>query len=279
MQVVEHDQEGPPALGALEQVEHALEQELAPLLRRHVLGRQPAQLWPQARDQVQQHGAAVGDGVVQRPRRLRDRAREHLAERLIRSPRLLAAAAVEHHPSLSPGVGGHLGGEARGSDARRAGDQDHAARAGRGAVEHEANVHLLLVAADEGVDRVVYDRDGGGLDAGARLVQAPPVGEALQLVGAAVGELDLGDRADQLPDDLGDEDLAAPRLARDRQFRAIAFPAIATGIYGYPGDAAAHIAVATVRPYLTGKDRPERVIFVCFDDATLAAPSPSRLFA
>src|SRR5207244_12358561 len=47
------------------------------------------------------------------------------------------------------------------------------------------------------------------------LVQPPAVGESLELVAAAKVELHLCDRADELPDDLGDQDLAAFGLARN----------------------------------------------------------------
>ena len=60
-------------------------------------------------------------------------------------------------------------------------------------------------------------------------------------------------------------------IARDRRFRAIAFPAIATGIYGFPREAAARIAVAAVRAHLAENATLERVIFACFDDATSGA--------
>ena len=60
-------------------------------------------------------------------------------------------------------------------------------------------------------------------------------------------------------------------IARDRRLGAIAFPAIATGIYGFPRDEAASIALAAVRAHLDEYEMPERVIFVCFDESTLAA--------
>jgi O-acetyl-ADP-ribose deacetylase (regulator of RNase III) len=60
-------------------------------------------------------------------------------------------------------------------------------------------------------------------------------------------------------------------LAQEQRFRTIAFPAIATGVYGFPRDEAARIAVASVRAHLAGIDMPERVIFVCFDAATVEA--------
>jgi O-acetyl-ADP-ribose deacetylase (regulator of RNase III) len=57
-------------------------------------------------------------------------------------------------------------------------------------------------------------------------------------------------------------------IARNAAFRSIAFPAIATGIYGFPRQRAAAIAVATVRAHLADWELPDTVIFVCFDDAT-----------
>ena len=50
--------------------------------------------------------------------------------------------------------------------------------------------------------------------------------------------------------------------------RSVSFPAISTGIFGYPLDAATAVAVATVRATVTDV---ELVRFVCFDAATLAA--------
>jgi len=50
--------------------------------------------------------------------------------------------------------------------------------------------------------------------------------------------------------------------------RTVAFPAISTGVYGYPIGPAAAIAVATVR---ATPSQVELVRFVCFDEATRAA--------
>ncbi len=47
--------------------------------------------------------------------------------------------------------------------------------------------------------------------------------------------------------------------------RSVAFPAISTGVYGYPKDAAAAVAVATLRETPTDV---ERVVLCAFDDAT-----------
>lgn len=57
-------------------------------------------------------------------------------------------------------------------------------------------------------------------------------------------------------------------LAREHNARSIAFPAISTGIYGFPSDRAARIAIDTVKAHVD-ESGVEVVNFVCFDDRTL----------
>lgn len=54
-------------------------------------------------------------------------------------------------------------------------------------------------------------------------------------------------------------------LAIQKGIKSIAFPNISTGIYHFPKDKAAEIAVKTVRDF-DKSDEIEKVIFVCFDD-------------
>lgn len=56
----------------------------------------------------------------------------------------------------------------------------------------------------------------------------------------------------------------ALEVAAERGLETIAFPAISTGIFGYPPERAAGIAVAAIRETLRGRDRPCRVILCCF---------------
>lgn len=59
-------------------------------------------------------------------------------------------------------------------------------------------------------------------------------------------------------------------LALEHGLRSIAFPAIGTGVYGYPKDAAARIAVDSVRSGLADKSGIEQVTFCCFSGDDLA---------
>ncbi|MCB9948821.1 MAG: O-acetyl-ADP-ribose deacetylase [Rhodospirillaceae bacterium] len=56
-------------------------------------------------------------------------------------------------------------------------------------------------------------------------------------------------------------------LAAANGIASIAFPAISTGIYGFPADRAAGIAISTIVKDLILYDDIERVIFVCFNEA------------
>lgn len=69
----------------------------------------------------------------------------------------------------------------------------------------------------------------------------------------------------------GEDDLLAGcyrrsmELAREHKVKSIAFPAISTGVYRFPRERAAEIAVRAVKENAAGI---ERVIFCCFDEET-----------
>jgi len=60
----------------------------------------------------------------------------------------------------------------------------------------------------------------------------------------------------------------ALELAEEHKLASLAFPAISTGIYGYPKQEAARVALGTVREALAGAPGVSRVIFCCFDVGT-----------
>ena len=60
-------------------------------------------------------------------------------------------------------------------------------------------------------------------------------------------------------------------LASDNQIRFIAFPAISTGVYRFPLERGANIAINEVKSFLERSDFIAKVIFCCFDEKTYQA--------
>ena len=58
-------------------------------------------------------------------------------------------------------------------------------------------------------------------------------------------------------------------LAVSAGLRSIAFPCISTGVYGFPAEPAARIAVKTVREFIRAESVLEDVVFCCFSDKDL----------
>jgi O-acetyl-ADP-ribose deacetylase (regulator of RNase III) len=59
-------------------------------------------------------------------------------------------------------------------------------------------------------------------------------------------------------------------IAAAHGLRSIAFPAISCGIYGYPVELAAPVAVETCASFAAADPRIERIVFALFDARTLA---------
>src|SRR5579862_6232055 len=140
------------------------------------------------------------------------------------------------------------------------------------AIVNAANSSLL----GGGVDGAIHHAAGPDLLAECRMIGGCPPGEA-RLTGGyrlparhvihTVGPVWCGGTAGE-PDILANCYRSCLRVAQDQRFAEIAFPAIATGVYGFPREAAARIAVAAVRAHLAISEMPQRVIFVCFDEGT-----------
>ena len=111
---------------------------------------------------------------------------------------------------------------------------------------------------------------GGGVDGAIHRAAGPSLLEDCKRVRQQQGECVWRGGSEHEERLLEDAYRNSLRLADDNNFTSIAFPAISTGIYGYPKAAAAEIAVNTVAAYLRGYTRLEKVIFVCFDSDNAA---------
>lgn len=60
-------------------------------------------------------------------------------------------------------------------------------------------------------------------------------------------------------------------LAVEHHCLSVAFPAISTGVYGYPMDQAAEIALTTVKDFISEHERPEYISFVLFSEGAFGA--------
>jgi O-acetyl-ADP-ribose deacetylase (regulator of RNase III) len=137
------------------------------------------------------------------------------------------------------------------------------------AIVNAANTTLL---GGGGVDGAIHRAAGPELLGECRALGGCPTGEAritrgyrlpAKWVIHTVGPVWSGGRRGEL-DLLRACYENALALAGRHDIRSIAFPSISTGAYGYPIEAAAHIAVRTVRGALADPTTVELVRFVCF---------------
>ncbi|MBT3237255.1 MAG: O-acetyl-ADP-ribose deacetylase [Rhodospirillaceae bacterium] len=145
------------------------------------------------------------------------------------------------------------------------------------AIVNAANPELL---PGGGVCGAIHDAAGPGL--AAECAQIPggcPTGEARITHGYdlkapyvihAVGPIWSGGVAGE-PDLLAQCYRRALGLCVGNNLTSIAFPAISTGIYGFPADRAAEIAVNTVADFLRPDDRLKQVVFCCFGEVSIKA--------
>ncbi len=144
------------------------------------------------------------------------------------------------------------------------------------AIVNAANERLL---GGGGVDGAIHRAAGPGLVDECRVLGGCPTGEARITKGYrlpaghvihTVGPVWHGGGR-------GEDDLLAGcyrsslELAAAHALKTIAFPAISTGVYRFPPQRAARIAVTTAAGFLAGDAVLETVIFCCFGRASVEA--------
>jgi O-acetyl-ADP-ribose deacetylase len=127
-----------------------------------------------------------------------------------------------------------------------------------------------------GVDGAIHRAAGPELALDARVLAPCPTGEARITAGHRLAARHVihtvgpvwhgGERGE--PDLLANCYRSSLALAAERKLAAVAFPAISTGIYGYPLEAACTIAVRTVAAWLDANDWPTRVTFCMFSGSS-----------
>ncbi len=149
------------------------------------------------------------------------------------------------------------------------------------AIVNAANASLL---GGGGVDGAIHRAGGPEILAECRTIRARqggcPTGEAVITTGGRLPARHVihtvgpvwrgGDRGE--PALLASCYTSSLRLAAGNGLRTIAFPSISTGVYGYPVEKAAPVALGAVAAFLEKEAAaPERVRFVLFDEGTFEA--------
>ncbi len=142
------------------------------------------------------------------------------------------------------------------------------------AIVNAANAQLILGA---GVAGAIRSKGGPSIQEECNAIGHCPVGGAvitgggnlkarhvIHAVGPRQGE---GDEVTKLKN----ATLNSLKVAKENKLKSITFPAISTGVYGFPIDACARIMLTTAKTYLSGPTIIKRVVFALFDETSFKA--------
>jgi O-acetyl-ADP-ribose deacetylase len=140
------------------------------------------------------------------------------------------------------------------------------------AVVNAANSQLILGG---GVAGAIRTKGGPAIQEECSRIGGTPVGTAvitgggrlktrfvIHAVGPMMGEGDEDNK-------LRNATLSSLKVADENTLKSIAFPAISTGIFGYPLDRCGEIMLGTTAEYVRGNTGIERIVFCLFDDKAL----------
>ena len=143
------------------------------------------------------------------------------------------------------------------------------------AIVNAANTTLM---GGGGVDGAIHRAAGPGLYAACLKFHGYPTGEARITSGFNLpanyiihtpGPIWHGGYNGE-PELLANSYLNSLQLAEDNGCHSVAFPSISTGVYAFPLEKAAKIAVNTIHNFLMDSQVVDMVMMVCFDPETLA---------
>ncbi|MDQ1297093.1 MAG: O-acetyl-ADP-ribose deacetylase [Bacteroidota bacterium] len=139
------------------------------------------------------------------------------------------------------------------------------------AVVNAANNSLL---GGGGVDGAIHKAAGPELYKECETLNGCVTGEAQITKGYklkarhiihTVGPVWYGGYRDE-PESLASCYQSSLKLAEENKIKTIAFPGISTGVYGFPKDLAALIAINETKRFINRHSFPEKVIFVAYDN-------------
>ncbi|MCK4352571.1 macro domain-containing protein [candidate division WOR-3 bacterium] len=137
------------------------------------------------------------------------------------------------------------------------------------AIVNAANSHLQLGG---GVAGAILRKGGQSIQDECDKIGFAPVGEAVITTGGHLKAKYIihavGPRMGEGNEDnkLLNATLNSLKIAQEHKLESIAFPAISTGIFGYPLDKCAKIMLKTTKEFLAKNNIPKEVIFCLYDD-------------